>query len=124
MRKIFFHLCILSFFSHTTVQSNERSKALNAIQSKIDSLNAQILSLRNNKRTSPPTKQSAEQLCKRFCAICVGHFCRNYEGPELSGRSTLRLPGVLRVCEMMSIASQSFSIFSGKIKVKIMTGLG
>ena len=62
MRKIFFHLCILSFFSYTTVQSNERSKALNAIQTKIDSLNAQILSLRNNKRTSPPTKQSAEQL--------------------------------------------------------------
>ena len=62
MRKIFFHLCILSFFSHTTVQSNERSKALSAIQSKIDSLNAQILSLRNKGRTSPPTKLSTKQL--------------------------------------------------------------
>ena len=62
MKKIFFHIYFLSVLICTPAQGNERSKALNALQSKIDSLNAQILSLRNNKRTSPPTKQSTEQL--------------------------------------------------------------
>ena len=62
MKKIFFHIYFLSVLICTPAQGNERSKALNALQSKIDSLNARILSLRNNGRTSPTTNSSTEKI--------------------------------------------------------------
>ena len=62
MKKIFFHIYFLSVLLCSPAQGNERSKALDALQSKIDSLNARILSLRNNGRTSPTINLSTEKI--------------------------------------------------------------